>query len=151
MQDSVATQPSSPLGACRLVRLDMAPHWQCGWTYVARPRKKERQGNSLLYAKLAAPSKRAWPGSARGVESSVCPLPLEDVWVSGEFPELRGGIHEDTTAHFRPHPCPCNAPGARRRGYVVIQRVPERSGPEAIWLPADAGMAGPSPVVVGAL
>jgi hypothetical protein len=36
----------------------MAPRWQWGWNYVARPQKKERRGNYLLYAKRAAVSKR---------------------------------------------------------------------------------------------
>src|SRR6266436_3942325 len=44
MLDVVATTPSSPLGACRLVTLDMAPRWRCGWKYVARLRKKGAAG-----------------------------------------------------------------------------------------------------------
>src|ERR1700730_12667018 len=40
MLEVVATTPSSPLGACRLVTLDMAPRWQWGWIYVAGLRKK---------------------------------------------------------------------------------------------------------------
>src|ERR1039458_5523202 len=92
----------------------------------------------------------AWPGRAHGVQFLVCPLPLEDVWTSAEFPEIHGEIHEDKTAHFRPHACSRDAPGARRRGYVVIQQFPQRSGREAIRPIGDTGMAGPSPAVVGA-
>jgi hypothetical protein len=46
----------------------MAPRWQCGWNYVARPRKKERQRNHLLYAKAAAVSMRTLGLEASSVE-----------------------------------------------------------------------------------
>jgi hypothetical protein len=47
----------------------MAPRWQYGWIRVARPGKKERQGNHLLYAKPEAVSMRTVGlKSERGVE-----------------------------------------------------------------------------------
>src|ERR1035441_9569393 len=30
----------------------------------------------------------AWPGRAHGVQFLICPLPLEDVWPSAEFPTI---------------------------------------------------------------
>src|ERR1700719_877200 len=58
MLDVVATTPSSPLGACRLVTLDMAPRCLCGWIYVARLRKKVWPGN-LFYT----PWRREFPSA----------------------------------------------------------------------------------------
>src|SRR5437588_13076792 len=66
MLDVVATTPSSPLGACRLVTLDMAPRWQCGWICVARLRKKGAAGQlSFIRQTGGGFQTHTWPGSVR--------------------------------------------------------------------------------------
>jgi hypothetical protein len=58
----------------------MAPRWQCGWIYVARLRKKKRQGNVLLYAKAAAVSK-----PTVGLEVSSFEAFRDTGWVNVDF------------------------------------------------------------------
>src|SRR5580698_5409340 len=74
MLDVVATTPSNPLGACKLVLLDMAPRWRCGWNLRCSCAKCNRRA-TFFYT----PKRRRFP-SARAecfplVECVVCPLP----------------------------------------------------------------------------
>src|SRR5260370_28335548 len=149
MLDVVATTPSSPLGACRLVTLEMAPRWRADRSTLLAAQKRSG-GATLFYT----PRRREFPGArlaGKCARRRINGLPMEQVRYGRSPKNYPGEVHDDKTNHSRPHPYPGSTPGPCRRGYVVIQRLPERSGPEAIRNFADAGMAGPPATVVGAL
>src|ERR1700704_5847405 len=119
MLDVVATTPSSPLGACRLVTLDMASRWQFGWIRVARPRKKGAVGQlSFIRQTGGGFHAHRWPEKC--AQRRISSLPLEQRLSLAEIANYSGEVHEDKTTDSRPHPCRCSAPGARRRRHVVI-------------------------------
>src|SRR5580700_4897051 len=103
MLDVVATTPSSPLGACRLVRLDMAPRWRFRWVYVAFGAKKQRRGNILLYAQAAGVSKGGEEGrlKVRGQKLEVKSHPPTLLSNRMLFRPKRGsGLAQDLLLHL---------------------------------------------------
>src|SRR5271154_2679218 len=154
MLEVVATTPSSPLEGCRLATLDMIPRWLCGRIYIALSRKKTIAKATLFYTPRSRqfPSARlAWKSPRRRLGGLLLAAERR---ASGKSTERFGEIREDKKDNFhhrrRNHPCARNTPGARRRGYVAVRRLPQRPRRDAIWLSSDAGMAGPPPPVVGA-